>query len=293
MDLLKQLQKPNYWLLALAAAIATLHLTLLDQAGDQNLLSISILLWLGIASLLWDKRSELKLESGIFSTVLGIILIAIVLSRSLSPAGYHLRVAPFVCGLALCLMASGVKQIHQYWKELLILSLLVLYPLFAGILTAIQLAILTSQFSAFSLWLAGFDVYREGVFISLPTGRVEVLDACAGTETLILMFNTAVLFLLLFPQKHIDKIICLIAAPLIGFLMNSLRVSLMTYLVAYSDQATFKYWHGEDGSLVFAMLSVLVFGIFCWFFYIRKLTSESKPEATLEKKLQVEKIHDQ
>ncbi|WP_013323981.1 cyanoexosortase A [Gloeothece verrucosa] len=292
MDWLKQLQKPNYWLLGLAAAVVALHLTLLDRSGEQNLLSLSILLWLSIASLLWDKREDLKLESGIFSSLLGIILLAIVLARSLSPAGYHFGVAPFLSGLALCLMASGVKQLHQYWKEIFILSLLAFYPLFTAILKVIDLPLLTAKVASFNLWLAGFDVHQEGVIITLPTGKVEVLEACAGLEITILMFVTAVLFLLLFPQKNKDKIICLILAPTLGFFINSLRICILALLVAEGDQEGFKYWHGEDGSFVFALISVFIFGLFCWFFYIRPSSAENKSETVLKEVLQGEQKHD-
>lgn len=293
MDWVRKLQNPNYWLLALAAAIATLHLVLLDQDGDQNLLSLSILFWLAIASMLWEKRHQLKLQSGAFSTLIGIVLISIVLLRSISPAGYHVRLSPFLCGLALCLMASGVKQLYQYWKELLILGLLVLHSVFVAILSVINIPILTSQFASFVLWITGFDVHREGIIIALPTGKVEVLNTCAGPEILILMFNTAVIFLLLFPQKNLDKLICLILAPLIGFFTNGLRVYLMTLLVAYSDKKTFEYWHGEDGSLIFSMISVLLFGLFCWFFYIRKGNDDLETEALLQEPLHIEKKYDQ
>ncbi len=286
MDWLKQLQKPNYWLLALTATVAALHLTLLDLDGDQNLLSLSILLWLGVGSLLWDKRHDLKLDSDIFSTIIGILLMGIVLLRSMSPSGYQFFTSPFLSAVAVCLMASGVRQLHQYWKELSILGLLVLYPVFAAILTTIKLPILTAEFSTFALWVSGFDAYREGPFIELPTGKVEVLNSCAGTEVLILMISLAILFCLLFPVKKIDWLICLITAPIIGFIVNSLRIGLLALLVAYSDKETFNYWHGEDGSLVFSMISVVVFGLFCWFFYVRKIMGQTEivtdPEALNE-----------
>ncbi|ACK73633.1 conserved hypothetical protein [Gloeothece citriformis PCC 7424] len=293
MDWLRQLQKPNYWLLGLTAAIASLHLVILDQSSDQNLFSMSLLLWLAIASLLWDKRDQLKLDSGILPTLVGIGLIALVLLRSISPSGYQVYFSPFICGIALCLMASGVKQLHQYWKEILILGLFVLYPVFDKFLTAINLAKITAIFSTFFLWIAGYDVHREGVFIALPTGKVEVLGGCAGIEIVILMFSTAVLFLLMFPQNYRQKLICLIIAPAIGFIINAIRISILTLIVGYSDKETFNYWHGDDGALVFSMMSVLLFGVFCWFFYIRKDISDPKPEVLLKDDLQVEKNYDQ
>ncbi|MCU0536708.1 MAG: archaeosortase/exosortase family protein, partial [Hydrococcus sp. Prado102] len=132
MPWLKVISKLDYWLLGLAVALVALHLTYLEQANEPNLMSLSFLLWLGIASLIWDKRDRLKLESGIFSSFLGLSLITLVLLRSLSPAGYHVRISPFISGVGLCLMASGIKRLHHYWRELFLLSLILLYPVFTG-----------------------------------------------------------------------------------------------------------------------------------------------------------------
>jgi cyanoexosortase A len=199
-------------------------------------MSLSLLLWLGIASSVWDKRDKLKLHSGVFSTFLGISLIALVLLRSLSPAGYHIRISPFISVLGLCLMASGIKRLHHYWKELLLIGLLVLYPIFTGFLKAIDLSTLTAKFSAFTLWVAGFNAHREGVTILMPTGRVEVYGACSGIDTIILMLCIAVLFLVMVPLKRLQQIMCIAVAILLGFIVNGLRVSVLAILVAFSQE---------------------------------------------------------
>ncbi|AFY79396.1 exosortase, cyanobacterial variant [Pleurocapsa sp. PCC 7327] len=272
MNWLKTILQPNYWLLSLAAALVALHLTYLSKADEPNLMSLSLLFWLGIASSIWDRRDKLNLESGIFSTFLGISLIALILLRSLAPAGYHIRISPFVSGLGLCLIASGIKRLHHYWKELLILGLLVLYPVFSGLLKAIDLSTLTAKFSTFMLWAAGFNAYREGTQILMPTGRVEVYGACSGIDSIILMLCISVLFLLIVPLSRVQQTICMLVAIVLGFFINSLRVSILAILVAYSQQNAFDYWHGGDGSFIFSMISVFLFGTFCWWAYVRHLT---------------------
>jgi exosortase/archaeosortase family protein len=39
----------------------------------------------------------------------------------------------------------------------------------------------------------------------------------------------------------------------------------MAILVAQQQMAAFDYWHEGDGSLVFSLIAVLLFGLFCWF----------------------------
>ena len=66
-----------------------------------------------------------------------------------------------------------------------------------------------------------------------------------------------------------QKIWLTIAAILIGFIVNGIRVALMAVLVALSDLQGFTYWHVGNGSLIFSAISVLIFGAICWKTIIR------------------------
>ncbi|HAC66073.1 MAG TPA: cyanoexosortase A [Cyanothece sp. UBA12306] len=285
MDWYQSLEKPKYWLLALAVALATLHLTILDQANQPNLMSLSVLVWLTIASLIWDKKEDLKLNSGLFSSFFGATLIAFVMIRGVSPAGYHTLISPLISGLGLVLIASGIKGLHQYTKELAILTLLPLSNIFSLMLRAINLPTLTAMFSNSSLWATGFQSYRDGVFIVLPTGRVEVYGVCSGAETIMLMFFVSILFLFLVPLNRIQQLICVTVAVLLGFVINGIRVCIMTVLVAFDYPESFEYWHGDDGSLIFALISVLIFGAWSWFVYVRPLTLVSDLDQNIDQDL--------
>ena len=240
------------------------------------LLQQSLLIWLTAASLLWDKYQELGLESksNLPSTLLGIMLMVIALLRSISPAGYHFFLSPVIFTIGLVLLADGFNGFRFYWKEISVFSLFLLYPIVMRFLGMIQMEKLTAIFSTFLLYIMGFQPLREGVSIILPTGRVEVLQACAGLDIVTLMFICAILLFFIVPLTNTQKIICLFLAPFIGFFINSIRVCLLTYFVSQSADEAFDYWHGEDGSLAFAMISVVVFGLFCWFSYIRPLSLE-------------------
>ena len=88
-----------------------------------------------------------------------------------------------------------------------------------------------------------------------------------------LIVDSLLLFFIV-PLTNIQKILCVFLAPLIGFVINGIRVCLLTFFVSTASDEAFEYWHGEDGSLAFAMISVVIFGLFCWFFYVRPLTLE-------------------
>jgi hypothetical protein len=49
--------------------------------------------------------------------------------------------------------------------------------------------------------------------------------------------------------------------------------------VALSQQEAFEYWHQGDGSLIFSMIGVLLFGLLCHFLLLQ---SASEKQDTVE-----------
>lgn len=272
MDLSKRLQEPGFWLLGIVTALAALHLALINRIDESELFATSLLFWIAAGSLIWEKRSTLRLESNFISSLIGGLLLALVLLRfnALPDSASLLRALPFLALLGLGLIASGLRGLVQYWRELTIFGLLAIYRLLEVALQSIDLPLLTAKAAMFMLWYTGFQVQREGVFLNLPTGRVEVYGACSGISTILLMLSISVLFLMMFPiSSWVKRILCVVVAILIGFFVNSARVALMAILVAFSNNGAFEYWHSGNGSLIFSMISVVLFGVFCWAVFLR------------------------
>ncbi|MFM7441010.1 MAG: cyanoexosortase A [Snowella sp.] len=278
MDWTKSLQKIEYWLVALSCGLVVLHLTLIDKSQNENLFSTATLIWLTIGSLLWDRRKKLILESDTASTFVGMILVVLTIVRNLTTTDSSLRLFPLIAGVGVILIASGFKSLKSYGKEIILLSLLLFLRLVTIALNAFDLPLLTAKVSAFMLWFVGFDVVRQGVVIALPTGRVEVYGACSGVESIVLMLCIAILFFFLISISHWQKMICIAIAVALGFMVNAFRVALLAFFVDVQQPKAFEYWHSSDGSLSFAILSVFMFGIFCWFVYVRHLDPSSAME---------------
>ncbi|KYC41549.1 cyanoexosortase A [Scytonema hofmannii PCC 7110] len=261
-----QLKYPQFWLLAIGAGLIAIHLTATWKAGNSSLLGSSLLFWSAVSFLVWEKRYSLVLESEIFSSFFGLSLIGIVLIKSvaLKSFGLFLFISPFICALGLALLASGFIGLKQYQKELLLLFFLDAPKILPSWL--IDISPLTAKFAAFILWCTGADVTLSGVTIYLPTGSVEVLGGCSGMELIFHMLGLALLFLLMVSTLRQQKFLIPIVAGIVGFFVNGIRVVLMTVLVTKNNQAAFEYWHHGNGSLIFSIISVLIFGLFCWFF---------------------------
>ncbi len=263
--LLQRITTSPFWLLTIGSGLMAIHLTLVWRADNPNTLGTSILFWSAVASMVWQRRDDLKLESGIFASLLGFLLIVFILIRcaAIPLGGNFFDLIPVLSGLGLGLLASGFRGLKQYWTELTAL-------LFIGAPRLIEpwiidISPITAKFSAFILWYSGFEARLNGVYISLPTGTVEVYPGCSGIETMIQLLGLGLLFLLIFPTNWIQKIFVPIVALCLGFVVNGFRVMLLAILVAQNNTEAFDYWHHRDGSFIFSITAVLLFGLFGWF----------------------------
>lgn len=263
---IKPLQNTQFWLLAIAGGLIAVHLSLSWRLSeDLGKLAISAFGWVTALSLLWEKRRTLSYESDIFSSLIGITLIALVLARSFFITSFDsvFDLTPIVAALGLALLASGVKGLRQYWIELFIVFA-VNVPA-GSMLGWFDISLQTAKFSYAILSYLGLDVVRQGVNIILPTGAVEVYPGCSGLDSIIRLLRLGVLFLVLFPTSLTKKFLVPIAAISIAFIVNGVRVALMALLVAYSSPGAFEYWHLGTGGQIFFLISTLLFGAFCYF----------------------------
>jgi len=269
MDSLKLWESPKYWLLAIATGMIAIHLTLTWRSNNVDVLGTSLLFWGAGAILMWEKKDSLDLETELVSTLAGISILALVLLKSLSISGYDifLRFSPLISGLGLGLLASGFKGLKQYWQELLIVGFIAIPP--GLILKFIDVAPVTARFSHFMLHYLGVNVTRQGVHLIVANSSLEVASGCTGVGAILQLLGLGILVLLMFPTNLRQKILVLLSATVVAFVVNGARVALMTYLLAFYGQKAFEYWHYGDGSLIFSMIAVGIFGLFCWFTVLR------------------------
>lgn len=255
---------PENWLTFIGITLVALHLNLSELFSKAGSISHNFLFWMVVLFLVWEKRKKLQFKSGIASTFSGTLLLSLVLYKSLHlfADDFFLRISPLLSLLGWGLLASGFKGLKQYSKELLLLLFLAIPWELIYIFDVSQL---TAKFSTFILWLLGFEVTRQGVWIIMPTGSVEVYNGCSGVRTMLQLLGLCWILLTLIPTNIRQKIWLPIASILLGFVINGMRIALMATLVALSDSAGFEYWHTGNGSLVFSAISVLMFVTVCFF----------------------------
>ena len=266
-DSVKLLQNQKFCLFGTAVGLSVLHLSLSWRLlGDTDQLILNVIFWGALLCVLWGKQDILNLESDTFSSFFGLLLIALVLLKSISLfwfEAYFLKVSPLLVALGLGLLASGVKGLKQYWRELLFVLLLCIPEgLFLQIVDKLfNVSVLTAKFAVFILWYLGFEASGQGINVVLPKGYVYVETACTGTSTALLLIKFSVLFILTFPTDWLKKILVLLGAVFIAFITSVIRVALMAVFV--SNKEVFDYWHGSQGNQVFTTTSILIFGLLC------------------------------
>lgn len=162
------------------------------------------------------------------------------------------------------LLASGVKGLRQYWRELVVVFLLALPQMYlSGVIDKlVGVSIAAAKFSTAVLWYLGFEVFRQGVDVVLPTGAIKIHAGCS-VDPILTLLRLAVLFLVMFPIDGIKRILVPLVAVVLTFIVNGIRITIMAFLVAFSHHEAFAYWHTGSGSQVFSMISILGFGWFC------------------------------
>ena len=266
------LKHDKFWMFSSLISLSILYLNLTwKTTGDIDRITTDSLFWAAILWLLWRRRDRLSLDSDLFSTFLGLLLIVLVLFKSISLFEFEstlIPLIPFFAALGLALTASGFKSLRQYWRELFFAWFL-FFP--TGIIgyfldRILHITVLNAKFATYFLYYFGFNVASQGneVLLSLPQiGNFKaIVDyPCAGVPMILLMLKLSLLLVTFFPLKKAQRIWLPLVAVGIGFFLGVIRVCILT--LAIPNPARFEYWHGSNGSQIFSTLAILIFSFFC------------------------------
>jgi cyanoexosortase A len=141
-----------------------------------------------------------------------------------------------------------------------------------------DLSVLTAKFVLFWLGVLGISpIQLVGDTVYTSGGAVQVMHECNGFEMIMQMIITATIFLVAFPlRSRLGKAVIVVSAPIIGFIVNSLRISLLAVFTSFDSESgrhLFDFFHEQAGSLIFSGLSVFILG----YFYLAILERELPP----------------
>ncbi|MEM6447856.1 MAG: cyanoexosortase A [Cyanobacteria bacterium P01_D01_bin.123] len=278
---IQSIDQVEFWLIGIGLGLMAMHLLLWWRlTADFERLTYSLICWAALLTLIWRKRDSVRLIGDVASSTVGAALIGWILLRSWWAYVYDgvlFEIAPFFSILGFGLIAVGARQLRFFWRELIIAVILAQpqHHIITFFHNAYNFSLLTAKISTSMLYYLGFEVTRQGVFILLPTGAIEVNEACSGVQAAWSLLQLTAIFLLVFAIRKGDRWLLPGIALAIAFVVNGFRIALLALIVAGGDKAAFTYWHHGDGSQLFGVISMVAFGFVCQWFLHRYETQPS------------------
>jgi cyanoexosortase A len=262
-----------FWLYLSSISLGILYLDLIWKvANDFDRLTTESVFLVAILWLLWRKRNQLNYNSDLISVFLGLLLLGVILTKTISLFWFEstlLPLIPLFSALALALIASGFKGLTQYGKELFFAWFL-FFP--TGVIgyfldSLAHITILNAKCATYFLYYFGFNVASRGNEVLLSLSNLGEFKAivdypCAGVPMMLLMLKLALLLVCFYSLSKSQKILVPIISISIGFILGVIRVCILTLMIP--EPAKFAYWHGSSGAQIFSTLAIVIFASFCY-----------------------------
>jgi exosortase A len=184
------------------------------------------------AAIAWQRRKTLA-ESPVEGSAAGAAVLAVALA--LHVIG-QLGEIVTLSSVSLVLAMAGITAYVCGWKVLrrlvfpfglLLFMIPVPAQVYAMLTLPLQLAVTAISTAAWKL--AGVPVYHEGNIIYLPEATLQVVDACSGLRSLMMLLALSAVFAhLTLRSNGLRLLLCLLMIP-VSVAVNVLRVSAMIF----------------------------------------------------------------
>lgn len=133
-------------------------------------------------------------------------------------------------------------------------------PMGAGLIPPLMQ--LTADSTEYLVRAVGIPVYREGMYLTLPTGQWSVVEACSGVRYLIASFTLGLVFAYITYQSLWRRLLFVAAAIAVPILANSLRAWGIVLLGHYSGmELAVGVDHLIYGWVFFGLVILLLFWV--------------------------------
>lgn len=206
----------------------------------------------------WAQLNNAQLKPSAHALLIAIPTLAIWLFGNLAQVLVIEQLATFAMLPIMIWSLLG----NQVARILLFTSFFWLFSVPAGEFLIPHLQELTADITVWSLQLTGIPVYREGLYIAIPTGLFEVAVACSGIRYLIASFTLGTLFAYLNYNGLKKRVIFILFSIVLPLLANGIRAYGIVIIAHLSDM---KYATGVDhliyGWVFFGLVILIMFTI--------------------------------
>ena len=125
-------------------------------------------------------------------------------------------------GAALCL--GGIPAVRAFWVPILFLGFALPLPPVALSAAMFPIQLVTAEYAGVILNSIGVASYVQGDQILRPENTFIVIETCSGVRTIVTLTMLTVLLIDLFERRGWHAAILFMAAPIVAFLTNGVRV---------------------------------------------------------------------
>ena len=175
---------------------------------------------------------------------------------------------------------GGPPWVRHFLPALALFLFAVPWPSIIEVPLVDHLMTFVATVSTEGLHFLGFEAVRQGHTIQLPTGFVEVEEACSGVRSIQSTIMAGWLVGELWRFRPVGRGLLLVWAAAVAVTFNLLRTFTLAWLSAQRGPAIMEQWHDTAGYLVFVVSFATVIGG-AWLARPRSLRSGKLDTTTL------------
>lgn len=274
-------EQPVFALLTLLATAAIFHFALLlSTSAPLEFIVFVIVLWAVAWLPVEDLVPSMTYRSGLSRVFVVSVAWIAILVRGMAVQSYadpFIPVFPIASVFILVILLGGFALLTQFREVLCILSLIPVLAWLPRLVPTDGLSYSAASFAAFFLRSFGVDIVQNDVKLTVGDSAINVAGPCSGNEIMVQAFVVALLALIIFPMpRRWMRFPFLILAPVLGWIVNGLRVALLAIIASYdpvasvNDSGLFGFFHLGEGGMVFSGLGIAVYA----YIYVKVIDAE-------------------
>ncbi len=194
--------------------------------------------------------------SGLFLLLFGLMVLIVA---KIGSELFLQRCSIIIVLLGATLFVCGVEYLKKIALPILYLVFMIPLPAIIWNQIAFPMQLLGSYLTEQVVHLIGIPVYREGNVLHLAETTLEVVAACSGLRSLVIMFAISSLFVWMSELSSSRKWILFFAAVPVAIIANIIRLTVTAILVLhYGSDVAHGLQHDFSGVVTFTLGLVLL-----------------------------------
>ena len=173
-------------------------------------------------------------------------------------SGDHYSIFPMLIGVALLL--GGWRAVRWSWPSILFLAFMIPLPGSVKVMLAQPLQRIATAASVYVIQTLGLPSVAEGTTIQLPSGALDVEQACSGIAMLALFFAICVGTVLVLRMSLWEKCVIIASAMPIAVISNVFRVTVAGILQELVGPWAMKIFHDYVAWVMMIVAMLLLWG---------------------------------